>query len=101
VEKVSESRLLRAQLPTVDQDEPVVVVGPASMVSHFIGAAARNAVDDLAELVRAPVKDDGQAEARLRAALAAVTAWLDTYMECEALEWFTFDPPFDPSDPIL
>jgi hypothetical protein len=42
------------------------------------------------------VKNDGQAEARLRAALAAVTAWLDAYMECEALEWFTFDP----SDPI-
>jgi hypothetical protein len=93
--------MLRAQLPTVDHDEPVVVVGPASMVSHFIAGAARSAVDDLADLVRTPVRNRAQGEAKLRAALVAASAWLDTYMECEALEWFTFDPPYDPADPIV
>jgi hypothetical protein len=92
---------LRAQLPTLDHDQPVVVVGPASMVSHFIAGAARNAVDDLAESIRPPLKAGGEAEAKLRTALAAANAWLDTYMECEALEWYTFDPPFDPAGSLI
>jgi hypothetical protein len=71
------------------------------MVSHFIAGAARNAVDDLAESVRGPLQAGGEREATLRAALAAANAWLETYMECEALEWYTCDPPYDPADPII
>jgi hypothetical protein len=65
--------------------------------------AARNAVDDLGEMIREPVKSGDDGEARLRAAVAAVVAWLETYIECETLEWFTFDPPYDPHslDPTL
>ena len=76
------------------------MVGPASMISQFIVGAARNAVDDLAERVRTPVRccED---EVRLRAALAASNAWLETYIDCEAIEWYTFDPPCDPADPII
>jgi hypothetical protein len=92
---------LRAQLPTIDHDERVVVVGPASMVSHFIAGAARSAVDDLADSVRSRLQAGGEKEAKLRAALAAVNAWLDTYMECEALEWYLFDPPYAPAGPII
>ena len=91
--------MLRAQLPALDDDKSVVVVGPASAISELIALAARNAVDDLGELVRQPLRSGAEAEAKLRAALAAVVAWLDTYIECEALEWFTFDPPDDSSDP--
>jgi hypothetical protein len=91
--------MLRAQLPALDHDKPVVVVGPASAISELIALAARNAVDDLGELVRQPLRSGAEAEAKLRAALAAVVAWLDTYIECEALEWFTFDPLDDSSDP--
>ena len=77
------------------------MVGTASMLSRFVAGAARSAVNDLAELALTPVRSGGEAEAKLRAALAAATAWLETYMECEALEWYTFEPPYDPADPIL
>jgi hypothetical protein len=96
-------RMLRAQLPALDQREPVVVVGPARAISGLIAAVAQNAVDELAELLRQPLRSDGKREARLRTAMAAVVAWMETYLDCEALEWFTFDPPYDadPSDPTL
>jgi hypothetical protein len=95
--------MLRAQLPAIGHGEPVAIVGPASSISGLIAAAARNAVDELSELIREPQRSDGQSETRLRAAMAATSAWLETYIDCEALEWFTFDPPYDPdpSDPKL
>jgi len=67
--------MLRAQLPTLDHDEQVVV-GPASALSELIAVAARNSVDDLSELIREPLMTGGEREARLRAAVAAAIAWL-------------------------
>jgi hypothetical protein len=93
--------MLRRQLPTADHPESVTLVGPASTVSDMIAAAARNAVDDLGELIRESPKTGGEAQARLRTAVAAVAAWVETYVDCEALEWFTFDPPYDPADPAI
>ena len=72
--------------------------GPASALSDLIAVAARNAVDDLGEATRASPSTGEDARARLRAAVTAVVAWLDTYIECQALEWVSFDPPCDPSD---
>ena len=93
--------MLRGQLPTVDHAEPVALVGPASTISDLIAAAARNAVDDLGELIRESPKVDQGAQAKLRLAMAAVAAWSETYIDCAAIEWFTFDPPYDPLDPTL
>ena len=90
--------MLRAQLPALGHEEPVVVVGPASVMSELIAVVTRNAVDDVGELIREPLKPGRHDEAKLRAALGAAVAWVDTYIDCEALEWFTFDPPYDPSD---
>jgi hypothetical protein len=83
--------MLRGQLTAVDHSEAVTLVGPASTVSGVIAAAARNAVDDLGELIRESPKTGEEAQARLRMAVAAVAAWVETYVDCEALEWFTFD----------
>jgi hypothetical protein len=66
--------MLRAQLPALGHGEPVAVVGPASSISGLIAAAARNAVDELSELIREPPRSDEQRETRLRAAMAAANA---------------------------
>jgi hypothetical protein len=91
---------MRGQLPTASHDKPVTLLGPASTVSNVVSAAARNAVDDLAELIRDSPKTDEGNQARIRVATAAVTAWVQTYIDCEALEWFNFDPCQDPIYPL-
>ena len=92
--------MLRGQLPTANHDERVALVGPASMIAELVAATVRNVVDDLAELIRVPAKTDERAQEQLRDATAAVAAWVDTYIEHEALEWFNFDPGRDPVSQI-
>lgn len=87
---------MRGQLPAATHDVPVTLVGPASTISGLVVATACNAVDDLAELIRESPRTDERAQGRLRHAAAAVAAWVQTYIECEALEWFNFDPDWDP-----
>jgi hypothetical protein len=92
--------MVRAQLPALDHGDSVVVAGPAPMLADLIASAARNAVDDLGEALREPLATGTGAGATLRAAAAAVVAWIETYIESEALERYTFDLPYDPSDRI-
>lgn len=68
------------------------------MTSLVAGAvvSAVEAVEALAELVRQSPKTNPQAQMGLRKATAAAAAWVETYIECEALEWFNFDPDWDP-----
>jgi hypothetical protein len=42
------------------------------------------------------VAENRSAGSALRGATAAAAAWVETYIECEALEWFNFDPDWDP-----
>ena len=44
---------IRLQIPAHPTDHPVAIVGPATTVSEIITAAARNAVYELGELLRA------------------------------------------------
>jgi hypothetical protein len=87
---------LRGQLPTAAHESPVALVGPASTVSEIVAAAARSVVDDLAELIRDSPRSDERAQTRIRDATAAVAAWVQTYLDCESLEWFNFDSDWDP-----
>jgi hypothetical protein len=87
---------LRGQLPTAAHDAPVWIVGPGSTMTSFVAGAALSAVEDLAELVRQSPKVNPEAQMGLRKATAAAAAWVETYIECEALEWFNFDPDWDP-----
>jgi hypothetical protein len=87
---------LRGQLPTADHDAPVWIVGPGSTMTSFVAGAVINAAEDLAELVRQSPRTSSKAQIGLRKATAAAAAWVETYIECEALEWFNFDPEWDP-----
>lgn len=88
--------MMRAQLPTATHDAPVALVGPGTTISGLVRATARAAVDDLAELIRESPRTDQAAQAKLSRAATAAIAWVHTYIDCEALEWFNFDPDWDP-----
>jgi hypothetical protein len=83
---------LRAQVPRALPDQPLVIVGPTDMVSTIVAGAAQNVVakvaeslDESEEMWRAEKRDG------LRHLVAAAHAWVDTYADCKAVEWFTFD----------
>jgi hypothetical protein len=87
---------IRAQVPAVDHDETVALIGPASIITELVAAASRNAVEDLAERLCEPAGEDPERSARLHAAAAAVTAWTSLQAECEDVVWFNFDKRWDP-----
>jgi len=88
--------MVGGQLPATTHDAPVSIVGPAAMRSSIIAAAVISATDDLAEIVRHSPCSNLEAQARLHVATTAVAASVETYIECEALDWFNFDPAWDP-----
>ena len=65
-------------------------------MTSFVAGAVLTAAEDLAELVRQSPRTNSEAQIGLRKATAAAAAWVETYIECEALEWFNFDPDWDP-----
>jgi hypothetical protein len=78
------------------RSEPVVVVGPAPMMSELVRGAARDAGERLVERLdqRAP-RNRTSAEALVAAADVA-GAWARTLVAVEAVEGYSFDPDFDP-----
>jgi hypothetical protein len=48
-------------------------------------------------LLREPPRNDERAQAALRNAASAVTTWVEGYIDCEALECFSFDGDWDPA----
>jgi hypothetical protein len=89
---------IRSQIPIHRADQPFALVGPAITISEIITAAARNTVDELAELLRAETSRTPHAERykKLRELTSAAQAWVETYVECHAVEWYRFDPEWDP-----
>ena len=85
------SRKLRSQLPAPADQTGGTLVGPASLVSSLIRGGARNGVAELAEVLQDPCGADEQTQRRLLAVAKCVVAWIDTYVECEALIWFRLD----------
>jgi hypothetical protein len=82
-------RLMRAQLPAADHDGPVVFVGPADLVRELVGGTLRHLVDELGDIV------DARSSGLIHTAQAAA-AWARTFIDCRALEAFSFDPAADP-----
>jgi hypothetical protein len=89
--------VVRAQLPTPNHDTPITVVGPAETMSEIITSCSRGAVSGLAELIGQRPLSDRSAQERVRGAAAAVVTWIETLIDCEALNWFDFDTEFDPA----
>lgn len=93
---------IRSQIQAHPTDHPFAIVGPATTVSEIITAAARNAACELGELLRAEPSSSPQAEryTKLRELTSAAQAWVETYIDCHAVEWYRFDPDWDPVVPL-
>lgn len=74
-------------------DEPVVVCGPAPLLSDVIATVTGDALTELiARWDRRP--GDGSA---LREAARTAAAWVETHTATQALESYSFDPACDPA----
>lgn len=87
-------RKLRGELPEGEHGEFVLFTGPSGMVLDAVEGTMDNVVAALAEQVarRKP-------NARLRDTAAAAHAWVETFLDCKAVEGFDFDPTSDPIRP--
>jgi hypothetical protein len=82
-------------LEPVDRDNPVLL-GPAPLVSQIVAGAASEAVTQLHETVDANRGADERARTELRRLSDDAAAWMDTYLDALAVQWFCFDPDFSP-----
>jgi hypothetical protein len=89
-------RLMRARLPAASHQEPFVFIGPSGMVQDVVHGTMRNVAGALSELASGRVSDDPESRAGLRDTAAAAAAWVDTFLECQAVVGFKFDPHADP-----
>ena len=85
---------IRAQLPQRASDEPVIVVGPSATISRAISGAALSAALDLAEVLQRPLQSR-EAMSDLRQLAVVTLAWVETYVDCYAVEWYSFDSDWD------
>jgi hypothetical protein len=89
-------RGLRDQLPPAGHNNPVSFLCPGAQARDLIRTTARNAIAALAELVDGPTTNDEKGRARLRATAEATTAWIQTLLDYQAVEGFSFDPSTNP-----
>ena len=85
---------IRSQLPQHSGGEPVIVVGPSTTISAAISGAAISATLDLAEVLQKPHRGR-EAMNELHELAVAALAWVETYLDCYAVEWYSFDPHWD------
>ena len=82
-----------------DDEAPVVVCGPARIMAELVRGTARHVAATLGELLQTEPKSDADARAELVRAAAVAGLWTETYVACQAVEWFSFDPAADPAGP--
>jgi hypothetical protein len=89
---------IRAQIPSAHSARAFAIIGPATTVSEIISAATRNAADDLADALRDRDASGASTDRYkvLRELTAIAQAWVETYIDCDAVEWYRFDPDWDP-----
>lgn len=86
-------REMRAQLPAYDYRGPVFFVGPAPLVRGLVTGSLCNVVGALSELVGAPRRlGDREGRTRLTATADAARSWAQTFVDCQELEMFSFEP---------
>jgi hypothetical protein len=89
-------RAMRAQLPARGHDGTVVFAGPDELVRELVDGTVRNVVGALSELVDAQRVGDEHDRARLIETAEAAAAWVQTLVDCQEVEAFSFDPAADP-----
>ncbi|MGH2944723.1 MAG: hypothetical protein ACRDPC_00315 [Solirubrobacteraceae bacterium] len=88
--------MMRAQLPAHDHEEGVVFVGPADLLRELVSGTLRRVVDALGDCVDAQRLTDAESRERLVVTAEAAEAWARTFVECQKVETFHFDPDADP-----
>jgi hypothetical protein len=82
---------MQSAVPSTRPRDPFVVVGPATMVSSVIEGATRHIVVSTAELLRSRMPSS-ETDRKLRELAIAAQAWIETYIDCRAIELYSFDP---------
>jgi hypothetical protein len=85
---------MRSAIPSTTPRDPFALVGPATMVSSLIEGATRNVVDSTAELLRSSKLPNFETDRKLRELAIAAQAWIETYIDCRAIEMYSFDPDY-------
>ena len=89
-------RAMRARLPATPIAEPVTFAGPSGMVMSVVRGTVGNVTAALGELAASLEARDAQGRAVLRSTAAAAAAWVETFVDCETVVGFNFDPDADP-----
>jgi hypothetical protein len=74
-----------------------VLCGPASLVSEVVVGATHDVAEAFAGLLVTEPQLHAQAAGRLLAGLETLDAWVRTYVDCRAVENFSFDADTDHS----
>jgi hypothetical protein len=88
-------RMVRAQLPPSGHGGRVSFVGPTELVLDVVRETTRNVVAALSELVHGQDVGHGDWHTRVSQASGAAAAWVQTFLDCETVELFAFDPSAD------
>ena len=91
-------RLMRASLPESDRGDDVVFAGPARLVIPLVEGTLHHVAETFFDETTHRFSNDPAGWERLRETAAAVTAWVETYLDMKELERFNFDPDADPYD---
>ena len=85
--------VIRRQLRGGDGGEPSVttIIGPSRIVAELVRETARRVAVSLNDLLEKPPRGDVDAQANLERAAVAAKAWVETYVECEAVVWSRFE----------
>jgi hypothetical protein len=88
--------VIARQLADAPRNEPVCVFGPSRLISELVGGATQNVVGVLGDRLDAAPRDDTAALEELVETAEAARAWVEAWVACRRVEWFSFDPDFDP-----
>ena len=66
------------------------IIGPSRIVSELVRETAQRVVLALNERLEERPRGDAAARERLLQTAVAASAWVETFVDCEAIEWFRF-----------
>lgn len=84
--------MMRAQLPEAERDGGVSFAGPPELVVDLVRGTVRNVVAAFGEFVHGKAAGDPAWHGHVRVMNDAATAWIQTFLDCEAVVLFSFDP---------
>jgi hypothetical protein len=91
---------LRTQAPSTAPTTSVALVGPTELLTTIVVGAAQHAAATLVQMLDESDRPAPDGIERLRRLGAAARAWAETYADCRTVEWFSFDPNWDPVERV-